>query len=88
MADVYDKLKPVTAQKLIGRWKGSSFDTGHPTHAILKTFRWAGKDFRSIDDVDPIVVETDSGERKCYRDYGNARVCSTLVLLLVRLTEP
>lgn len=74
MAEVYDKLQPVTPDKLIGRWKGSSFNTGHPTHQILKTFRWAGKDFRSIDDVDPIMVETESGERKWFSDYGNARV--------------
>ncbi|KAJ4394035.1 hypothetical protein N0V93_003252 [Gnomoniopsis smithogilvyi] len=74
VASVYDQLKPVEPQQLIGKWVGGSFDTGHPTHETLKDFKWAGKDYRSIDDVDPIMIYTDDGERKWLESYGHARL--------------
>lgn len=75
VAGVYDQLKPVEPQQLIGQWTGGSFDTGHPTHETLKDFKWAGKDYRSVDDVDPIMIYTEDGQRKWLEEYGHARVC-------------
>ncbi|WYZ41152.1 hypothetical protein EsH8_V_000047 [Colletotrichum jinshuiense] len=74
VAEVYDQLKPVAPGLLIGQWEGGSFDTGHPVHQQLRDFRWAGKDFRSIDDVDPIMRYEDDGKRTWLSDYGHARV--------------
>ena len=36
--------------------------------------RWAGKDFRSSEDVDPIMVYKDDGTRSWNEDWGHARV--------------
>ncbi|KAI8274171.1 hypothetical protein K4K60_010005 [Colletotrichum sp. SAR11_57] len=74
VAAVFDQLKPVSPNQLIGQWEGGSFDTGHPTHQQLRTFKWAGKDFRSVDDVDPIMVYGDEGKRTWLSDYGHARI--------------
>lgn len=73
---MYDQLKTVEPQQMIGKWTGGSFDTGHPTHKTLKDFKWAGKDYRSVDDVDPIMVYEEDGSRKWFSQYGHARVGS------------
>ena len=71
---------------MIGEWEGGSFDTGHPTHDQLKTNNWAGKNFRTVDDVEPIVLYDAKGARVWSKDYGNAQVivlfpCNLFVLL-------
>ncbi|KPM38345.1 hypothetical protein AK830_g8233 [Neonectria ditissima] len=71
---VYDQLGPVSPEQLLGQWKGSSFDTGHPTHKLLKGSKWAGKDFRSVDDVDPIMLYDEEGSRNWYEQYGHAQL--------------
>lgn len=63
---------------MIGSWKGGSFDTGHSTHKVLDDFKWAGKDFRSVDDVDPIMIYKEDGSRVWLEDYGHARVSSPI----------
>ncbi|CCF39633.1 hypothetical protein CH063_10414 [Colletotrichum higginsianum] len=74
VAAVYDHLKPVSPELLVGQWEGGSFDTGHPTHQQLRNFKWAGKDFRSVDDVDPIMRYDKDGKRTWLSEYGHARV--------------
>lgn len=59
---------------MIGSWKGGSFDTGHSTHKTLDDFKWAGKDFRSVDDVDPIMIYKDDGSRVWLEKFGHASV--------------
>jgi hypothetical protein len=72
---VFDELKPVRPEQMIGSWKGGSFDTGHPVHMQLGDVKWAGKDFRSENDVDPMVVYED-GKRTWSSKFGRARVRS------------
>ncbi|OJJ46438.1 hypothetical protein ASPZODRAFT_16199 [Penicilliopsis zonata CBS 506.65] len=72
VAAAYDRLKSVTADELLGRWQGFSLDTGHPLHRLLTTFKWAGKDFHSVDDVDPIMMYNAQDERVWYQEYGHA----------------
>ncbi|KAF9872372.1 hypothetical protein CkaCkLH20_10199 [Colletotrichum karsti] len=74
IAAVFDELKPVSPDQLIGSWEGGSFDTGHPAHQQLRSFKWAGKDFRSVDDVDPIMVYGEDGKRSWFSEYGHARI--------------
>ncbi|CAN8101316.1 unnamed protein product [Discula destructiva] len=74
VAAVYDQLKPVEPEQLIGQWLGGSFDTGHPTHATLRDFKWAGKDYRSVDDVDPVMVYAEDGTRTWAEKFGHARL--------------
>ncbi|CAH0056173.1 unnamed protein product [Clonostachys solani] len=74
VAEVFDEAKPVAPGQLTGSWVGGSFDTGHPAHKKLGEVRWAGKDFRSAEDVDPMVVYGENGERVWAENYGRARL--------------
>lgn len=69
---IFNALKPIKRSFLIGEWNGGSFDTGHPVHKSLKRIGWAGKDFRSDDDVDPIMVLDDAGKRVYNDQWGHA----------------
>ena len=80
LAAVFDQLKAIPPEFLVGKWKGYSFDSGHPTHQLLGKFKWAGKDFHSVENVDPIMVYDDKGARKWFADYGHARVPLSIVL--------
>jgi hypothetical protein len=71
---VFDKLKPVPPEQFIGSWKGANVNTNHPTEAKLTGMGWAGKDFRSTEDVDPIMVYRDDGSRVWNESWGHARV--------------
>ena len=62
LADVlafYDGLPPVTPEAMIGRWKGGEIATGHLYDGLLGPSGWWGKDFRSPDEVDPLLFERD-----------------------------
>lgn len=72
---VFKNLKPVEPDFLIGKWKGADFDTGHPVHQGLLDMNWAGKDFRSANDVDPIMVYDENKKRVWFEKRGHAQVC-------------
>ncbi|PLB47790.1 hypothetical protein P170DRAFT_410112 [Aspergillus steynii IBT 23096] len=74
LESVYNSLSPVASESLLGQWKGGSFDTGHPSHQTLADFKWAGKDFKSLDDVNPIMVYDKDGNRTWLEEYGHARL--------------
>lgn len=74
VAAVYDKLNPVETNFLLGDWTGGDLDTGHAGTKALKDMRWAGKSFRSTEDVDPIMIYNDKGERVWNEEYGHAVV--------------
>ncbi|KAI9831424.1 MAG: hypothetical protein M1819_005023 [Sarea resinae] len=71
---LFAQLKPVTGEQLIGEWTGGDFTTGHPGHDQLAAMKWAGKSFRTFDDVDPIVVYDDAGKRTFSEQWGHAVV--------------
>ncbi|KAJ5171633.1 hypothetical protein N7492_004226 [Penicillium capsulatum] len=71
---VFDQLQPVTPEQFIGAWKGANVNTGHPTEAKLSGMQWAGKDFRSTEDVDPIMVYRADGARVWNEVWGRARL--------------
>ncbi|KAF8214899.1 hypothetical protein K438DRAFT_1562002, partial [Mycena galopus ATCC 62051] len=71
---VFDQLKPIETSFLMGEWDGGDFDTGHPLSQGLKNIKWAGKTFRTADDVDPIVVYGERRRRILFEPYGRARV--------------
>ncbi|UPK95814.1 hypothetical protein LCI18_006749 [Fusarium solani-melongenae] len=74
LAQVFDQLKPIEAEFMIGKWKGGSFESGHPVHEQLTSLKWAGKDFRSVNDVDPLMVYDNNGNRSWNTEYGHARL--------------
>ncbi|KAJ5119401.1 hypothetical protein N7448_010070 [Penicillium atrosanguineum] len=70
----FDKLKPVKPEQFVGSWKGANVNTNHPTEGKLTGMGWAGKDFRSTEDVDPIMVTDESGKRVWNESWGHARL--------------
>lgn len=53
----FDRLPPVPAEMMIGRWDGFGVNTGHPMDGLLEVSSWVGKDFKGPDDVAPLVHE-------------------------------
>lgn len=75
IAAVFSELAPITDPSfMFGEWTGGSFENDHPSHAQLKSLNWAGKTFRSEDDVDPMVVYDAEGKRTWLEMMGNARL--------------
>lgn len=70
---VFDQLKPVSPEFMMGKWDGHPIDTGHAS--LEQSFKWAGKDFRSLDDVDPVMKWEEDGKRTWVSDWGHAQVC-------------
>ncbi|KAJ7078662.1 hypothetical protein C8R44DRAFT_992701 [Mycena epipterygia] len=71
---IFDQLQPVEPSFLLGEWVGSDFDTGHPAKRALKKIDWAGKTFRALDDVYPVIVQGEGGKRVSVEKYGRARL--------------
>jgi hypothetical protein len=59
----FDGLPAVAEADMLGDWDGELVPTGHPGEAMLGDLRWAGKRFRTRDDVAPLVCLDDAGER-------------------------
>lgn len=60
LADVlafYDSLPAIAPDAMLGRWKGAEIATGHGFDGLLGPSGWWGKEFRSADDVDPLLFE-------------------------------
>lgn len=49
---------------------------------------WAGKTFRSSEDVEPVLVYDADGKRKLHTDWGHARVGGSLFFFSVTSTSP
>ncbi|KAJ5758189.1 uncharacterized protein N7511_006883 [Penicillium nucicola] len=73
-AALYNDLTPVAPEFVLGDWKGTILRTGHPDVEKLKAMGWAGKRFNSINDVNPVVIQSSDGVRTCITDWGHARV--------------
>ena len=70
----FDSLDPVEVEDMLGEWAGEVVPTGHPGEAQLAGLAWAGKTFRSPEDVDPIVVVGEGGARVASDVLGAARL--------------
>ncbi len=58
----FDDLGPVEEAEMLGRWRGRDLPTGHPLDGALGALSWYGKDFRSSEDVDPLLFRRRSGK--------------------------
>ena len=59
----YDSLPAVPIDAMIGSWRGSEIPTGHVFDGLLGPAGWYGKNFRSADDVDPLVFQRGDGRK-------------------------
>lgn len=72
---IFGSLKPLaSADLLIGSWNGAGVQTGNKGNENLMQMRWVGKDFRGVDDVDPIMVLDDKEQRVWSEEWGHASV--------------
>jgi hypothetical protein len=55
-------LAVVRPEELLGTWRGTGLDTGHPAQRLLTSLRWYGKRFHALDRVDPILCRGEDGE--------------------------
>jgi hypothetical protein len=69
---IYDKLNSIKPIFLIGEWTSCYLETDHPDINTLKDLHWDGKNFRSVDDVDPVIVKDSNGKRVVNKNFGNA----------------
>ena len=71
---VFDELPAVDVEQMLGDWNGGLVPTGHPGEAQLDGLRWAGKQFRSANDVDPLICLNEAGERFATDVLGQAQL--------------
>lgn len=91
LESLFNQLKPINSDFLLGEWNGGIFNDGHPSGEALRQINWAGKTFHSIEQVKPVILHgAQPGERIWCEDYGLARVCvycslilSTMVLICI-----
>ncbi|MFE0591717.1 DUF4334 domain-containing protein [Micromonospora echinospora] len=60
--EIWAALDTVRPEEILGEWKGSGFDTGHPVNGRLDQVRWYGKSFVTLTDVKPLICRNDKGE--------------------------
>ncbi|OQE32665.1 hypothetical protein PENFLA_c001G06294 [Penicillium flavigenum] len=68
---IFNELKPLQPDDLIGEWDGYILATGHPFEDKLHALNWFGNTFYSTDDVAPLIVAR-NGERVPFEDWGRA----------------
>lgn len=72
LEQLFDGLAAVSERFMLGEWSGGVFNTGHPGEQQLHSLKWAGKSFRSRDDVDPIISLGTDGARSANTVMGAA----------------
>ena len=60
---LFDRLKPVAPEEMLGPWHGESVPTGHPLDGVLEAWHWHGKRFLSTEAVHPLIFAAAGGRR-------------------------
>ncbi|KAJ5279579.1 hypothetical protein N7478_004951 [Penicillium angulare] len=71
--EIFQELKPIKPDNLMGEWDGYILSTGHPFENELEELNWFGNTFDSKDDVAPLIVAK-NGDRVRFEDWGLASV--------------
>lgn len=53
--ELFDSLPTVTADGMLGRWRGSEVPSGHPMDGLLALTGWYGKEFIDAETVHPLL---------------------------------
>jgi hypothetical protein len=59
---IWAALETVRPEEILGKWKGSEFDNGHPMCGQLSALGWYGKYFNSVLDAKPLIMRGTDGE--------------------------
>jgi uncharacterized protein DUF4334/GXWXG protein len=57
----FDSLPAVTVDQMMGSWRGSGLETGHPFDGLLESTGWHGKRFLDADQAHPLVYDGPHG---------------------------
>ena len=76
--EIFQELRPIKPDNLMGEWDGFILSTGHPFEHELEELNWFGNTFDCTDDVAPLIVAK-NGERVQFDEWGSASVSSILV---------
>ena len=60
--EIWAALDIVRPAEILGQWKGSEFDNGHPLCGTLASLGWYGKRFDSVLDAKPLIMHGPDGE--------------------------
>jgi hypothetical protein len=58
----FDGLPAVTADEMLGRWRGTGLPTGSPLDGLLEGLGWYGKEFLDDEAVHPLLFADRGGE--------------------------
>jgi hypothetical protein len=53
---LYNQLKSITIEAILGGWEGGSIDTGYLGYDQMLAMKWVGKNFFSTNNVQPIIL--------------------------------
>lgn len=67
---IFDQLEPVSAELMLGCWRGGLFDGG----AAPDPIKWYGKRFASASHVDPLMCRAEDGLIYSYTKLGLAQL--------------
>ncbi|MFV9453432.1 DUF4334 domain-containing protein [Rhodococcus sp. NM-2] len=72
--EAFDALESLDPNFLVGTWRGGVFHHDHKLGRNLQRINWYGKRFNGIDDVEPLLIRTDSGNIESWTGFGLARL--------------
>jgi hypothetical protein len=58
----FDRLPPIRAEAITGRFRGEELPTGHPLADLLSASGWYGKEFVDTETVHPLVFREPGGD--------------------------
>jgi hypothetical protein len=58
--EFFDSLAAVPIEQMLGAWRRSRLDTGHPLDGLLQAFGWHGKRFDGPEEVHPLIFDDGS----------------------------
>jgi hypothetical protein len=67
---LYDQLETISAEFMLGMWRGGLFDGGTSPDPI----KWYGKRFKSAAHVDPLMCRAEDGTIYSYDKLGFAQL--------------
>ncbi|MFD7130931.1 DUF4334 domain-containing protein [Streptomyces sp. NPDC059894] len=76
---VWAALPTVRVEDILGEWRGSGFDTGHPLYRRLRASGWYGKSFLSADEAKPLIMRGEDGQLYSDTELGKGEASLWMV---------
>ncbi|MFJ3670416.1 DUF4334 domain-containing protein [Streptomyces sp. NPDC090106] len=76
---VWAALPTVRVEAILGRWRGTGFDTGHPLNKKLARSGWYGKTFVAVHDAKPLILRGEDGELYSDTELGKGEASLWMV---------